>query len=519
MSSTAAATLPEQGSTLPRLFSPPAATGAPGPCGCGCALTDATTYGFRVARFAEHVLKMPLDPWQRWLVIHAGELNADGTQRFKKVLVIVARQNGKTHLLKVLALYWMFVEQWAMILGQSTTLSTAKESWEGAQDLAAGIPELAAEFGTVRRDNNDPHWKAAGGSKYRIAASTRKGGRGLPVDRLIVDELREQQTWVAYSAAMPTMNARPLGQAWLITNQGDDQSVVLNSLRKSFLAAVTGEGADDLAEDLGGFEWSAKEGADPREPSAIASANPNVGRRLSMRTLLADARRAMANGGEEETSFRTEILCQRVHALDAAVDPESWAACLELGNLEALRSRVAFCLDVSPDQRHITLAAAAEQPDGRVRVELVASWQGTVAARRELPALLAAAKPRVFGWFPAGPAASMAATLADRGDGTGGSSATRWPPAGVRVEEIRGDVAAVCMGFSELVAGKQVAHSGEALLDAHVLAAARLWKGDAWRFSRKGDGHCDAAYAVAGAAHLARTLPPGLGVPRLVVAK
>jgi hypothetical protein len=37
-------------------------------------------------------------------------------------------------------------------------------------------------------------------------------------------------------------------------------------------------------------------------------------------------------------------------------------------------------------------------------------------------------------------------------------------------------------------------------------------------FSRKGEGHVDAAYAAAGAVHLARTLPAPVGKPRLVVA-
>jgi hypothetical protein len=51
-----------------------------------------------------------------------------------------------------------------------------------------------------------------------------------------------------------------------------------------------------------------------------------------------------------------------------------------------------------------------------------------------------------------------------------------------------------------------------------VTGAGRLKRGDAWVFSRKGEGHCDAAYAAAGAVHLARTLPAPVGKPRLVVA-
>src|ERR1700742_2146374 len=65
-------------------------------------LTPQTSYGFRVIWFAAVVLGQPLDPWQQWLVIHLGELLPDGRPRFRRVLVLVARQNGKTHLCKVL---------------------------------------------------------------------------------------------------------------------------------------------------------------------------------------------------------------------------------------------------------------------------------------------------------------------------------------------------------------------------------------------------------------------------------
>ncbi len=45
------------GSTTPRLFTAPLVSGDPGPCGCGCALTDASTFGFEAVRFAEEVVK------------------------------------------------------------------------------------------------------------------------------------------------------------------------------------------------------------------------------------------------------------------------------------------------------------------------------------------------------------------------------------------------------------------------------------------------------------------------------
>jgi hypothetical protein len=72
------------------------------------------------------------------------------------------------------------------------------------------------------------------------------------------------------------------------------------------------------------------------------------------------------------------------------------------------------------------------------------------------------------------------------------------------------------MGLDEQINTLMVLHSDDPLLNAHVLGAERLPSGDRWVLSRKG-GHCDAAYGVAGVVHLARTLPPPVGKPHLIV--
>ncbi len=199
--------------------------------------------------------------------------------------------------------------------------------------------------------------------------------------------------------------------------------------------------------------------------------------------------------------FLTEHQCRYVPQLNPAVNPNDWLACLDVGDLSGARDRVTLCFDVSPDMLHATLYAAAIMEDGRARVDAVAAWDGiacTDELRKKLPELVAKVKPAKLGWFPAGPAAALAADIREHED---------WPPRGVDLEEIRGDVTAVCMGFSEQVTARKIAHSGDPLLDTHVGAAERLMHGDGWRFSRKGTGHVDAAYAAAGAVHLARTLP------------
>lgn len=486
-------------------------------------LTPETSYGFDVIEFANEVLGRPLDPWQRWLVIHAGELLPDGRPRFRTVLVLVARQNGKTELLVILALFWLFIECVRLVLGTSTNLDYAKESWEKAVDLAESVEELAEDIAPngVRKANGNESLRTVDKSRYKIAASNRKGGRSLTIDRLIMDELREHHDWSAYNAAMPAMNAVWDAQAWAISNQGDDKAVVLDSLRKSALARIEDGTVANVEDDdrLGLFEWSAPDGSKATDLEALAQANPNLGHRIDPAGLLGDARRAEAAGGEELAGFKTEILCMRVLKLDPAIDGEKWAACMDVGDLSAVRSRVALCVDVSIDGQHASLVAAATLQDGRVRVEVVAAWSGadcTQQLRKELPGKVGLIKPRVLGWFPAGPAAAVAADLADR---KRAGRASVWPPPGVTVEELKGEVTAVCMGFAEQVNSAAVAHSDDPMLNAHVTGTEKLRQGDAWRFTRKGAGHCDGTYAAAGAVHLARTLPPPPAKPMVLAGR
>jgi hypothetical protein len=438
----------------------------------------------------------------------------------------VARQQGKTLLCRVLTLYWQFIEQQPMILGTSTNLGYAKESWQAAVALAESVPDLACDIAPngVRKAAGEECLTTTAGARYRIAASNRKGGRSLTINRLILDELREHPDWSAWGAAYNAMNAVRDAQAIAITNMGDDTSVVLDSLREDALRYIeTGTGD----ERLGLLEYSAPEGSDPEDPLALAQSCPNLGRRTGLDDLLAEARRAKANGGEELAMFLTEVLCIRVKHTNPAVDPDKWAACLDIGDMAGLKSRMAWCLDVSMDQQHATLVAAAVLPAAppqvpyewdadRVRVEVVKAWSGphcTRDLRRDLPALARKHRPKVIGYFPTGPSASVAAALAT----SSRSGRASWPPAGVKVDEVRTDMPSVVMGFVEQVNSAEIAQAGDDLLDAHVLGAEKLPRGDAWVFTRKGAGHVDAAYSAAGAVHLARTLPRGPGKPRLIV--
>jgi hypothetical protein len=411
--------------------------------------------------------------------------------------------------MRALILYWMFVERVPMILATSTDRSYAKAAWMGTCDAAKECEHLAAELDPKRCQTlqiGEEEFRNVHGSKYRFAAVNRRAGRSLTIHRLVLDEIREHANFDAWGAATNAMNAVPTAQVLAVSNQGDDASVVLDWLREAALGYIaTGEGD----RRLGLFEYSAPPGSDPTDPRALAYANPNMGRRTDTESLVGAAKQAVSGDAKALASFKTEVLCMRVDRLEPAIDPEAWKACGDdtATDFSTLRGRVALCLDVSLDGLHASLVAAALDDDGNVRVGVVEQWAGRDCTRRlraELPTIVEKVSPRVVGWFPNGPAAAVSAELQETK-----RNGVRWPPRRVKLDEIRGEVTAVCMGLADLVVAGGIVHPNDPMLDAHNGSAQKQWRGDAWVFGRKdAGGPIDGTYALAGAVHLARTLPP-----------
>lgn len=303
-------------------------------------------------------------PWQRALLIRALELNEDGTYRFRKIFVIVGRQNGKTTLLTVLALWWLFVDADSfpehlpanefLILGTAQNLDIAEEAWDAAlkrcdptaeeDDQAYVIDWLADETRKPVKTNGKKSLRLRNNAKYEPRAASRMGGRGKSAARVIMDEMREQQTWDVWGSVSKTKNAIFNSQLWGISSAGDVKSIVLQTLRngairtiREFAAYVeTGiqtieefANTHDLATAL--FEWSAPEKCKLLDIDAILQANPSVG----YKPMFFDSIWSDLLGDEPEHTKRTEILCDWVTSREEPfLDGEAWSACADSAVLD-----------------------------------------------------------------------------------------------------------------------------------------------------------------------------------------
>jgi hypothetical protein len=393
------------GSEQPRVFTPPLRE-----------LTPETTDGYKAVAFAEKVLRWQLYPWQKWLLIHGLEKLQDGTYRFRTVVVLVARQNGKTRLSQCLALFAMFGLQVELVVGTSIDLDTAREVWDGCREEIDENPVLSAfALRPVKRAGSEAI-RLTGKRRYKIRATGK--GRGLTGDLLLLDELREHKSWRAWSAITKTLMARPKAQAWCFSNAGDATSVVLRYLRLKahqalgdpdglvatsdparLLEAAEKEIADTGApneakaaaeqgadvtdpralleamagESLGLFEWSAPPGCDVWDRQGWTWSNPSLGHGTITERAI-----AAAAATDPEPEFRTEVFCQWMDgALNGIFKAGSWEATTVPASRTRPDARRVLGVDVSWDRSKAHVALVGERDDARLHFGIIASRYGT----------------------------------------------------------------------------------------------------------------------------------------------
>lgn len=349
-----------KGHKEPRLFTPPLRK-----------LNRDTSLGFEVIDFARDVLGIRLFPWQQWVLIHALELKP-GTHRserqfrFRTVILLVARQNGKTTLLQVLALWRMFLDNSPLVIGTAQSLDFAEETWEGAVELAEAIPELSAEIKRVDKRNGKRALILQTGERYKVQAASRRGGRGFAGDLIMLDELREHQNWEAWGAITKTTMARPRPQIWGTSNAGDSASIVLRTLRDKALAS------EAHSSSIGLFEYSASDDRDRWDPEGWAEANPMLGHLIHVSAIMSAAET------DPDYVFFPEVLCRWARTGKAGPFAKGkWEATTDEHSSLDQEAPLTFAIDTSVDRAYSHIAVAGIRDDDLYHIEIVATRSGS----------------------------------------------------------------------------------------------------------------------------------------------
>ena len=340
-------------------------------------LTEETSLGFACIEYANTVLRKTLYPWQEWALIHALEIVGnieDGWHfRYRTVLFLISRQNGKTVLSEVIASFFLNVLMVENIFGTSLSLEKAEEVWEAVINDQESFPELSADIDRISRTNGKKRLELTGGRRYKVGAPSRRAGRGDSNDLVMLDEVREHRDWETWSAAAASTNAKPNGLIICFSNAGDPDSIVLRQLRAQALGQKADFGGDIDANTLGLFEWSAKEGSATDDMEAIAQANPAMGYGLLTE------RAIMANRATfPEMKFRSECMCQQVETILPPPFPDgAWEGGMDNTSFIPATAEVYFGIDMSQDRRWVSIGACGLREDGNWHIEVVARRVGT----------------------------------------------------------------------------------------------------------------------------------------------
>lgn len=360
-----------KGYTEPRIFTPPLRE-----------LTSETSLGYAAIAYAKEVLGENLYPWQEWALIHGleiiGDLEKEWKFRFRIVVYMVSRQNGKTVLSKDTASFFMNVLNVESIFGTSLSLDKAEEVWEAVVADQESIPALSQNLQKVARTNGSKKLVLTGNRSYKVGAPTRRAGRGDSNDLVMLDEVREQRDWETWSAAVASTNAKPNGMVIGYSNAGDPDSVVLRQLRSQALERINGTKAKDFggdvdADSLGWFEWSAPDKAPMDDMDALAQANPALGYgRLTERALISNRETF------PEMKFRSECMCQQVETILPEPFPDgAWVGGIDEHSFIREDSELVFGIDLSQDRKYTTIAVCGLRDDGNYHVEVVERRMGT----------------------------------------------------------------------------------------------------------------------------------------------
>jgi phage terminase large subunit-like protein len=425
-------------------------------------------------------LKMDeLMPYQKFVLNQMLMVNKKNQYRIKTALLLISRQNGKSHLGRVRIIWGMFYGGEKKLIIMSANRATSLMLFREIAWIIESTPELKAMTKAIRYANGGERIELLNGATLDVISDNSSSPRGRTADFLWIDEIREISE-DGYKAAVPVTRARANAQTFLTSNAGDHFSSVLNGLVE--------RAKDYPPETFGYYEYSAPQyckidiTSDYFWKSAVAPSNPALGYIITKESI----EEAIATNPIEQT--RTETLCQWIDSLQSpwphGVLEETSDNTLEM----AVGAYTVFAFDVSPSRRNGSLVAGQLLPDGRIGIGILETYSSQMAIDElkmaaSIKAWCDIYKPRLVCFDK-----YATQTIADR-----------LTQAGVMCEDVSGQqFYKACGDLLEGLVNHRVVHNGQAELIQQMNNCAAKVNDSAWRIiKRKSAGDISAPIGLA----------------------
>jgi phage terminase large subunit-like protein len=396
----------------------------------------------------------------------------------KTNLVLCARQQGKTHLARMMMLGHMFLFDSPNVLMMSSNRSMALDTFRQVAYAIEGSAELSRQVKQIRYANGTESIELKNGNRLDVVAATRDGSRGRTASFLYIDEIREISE-EGFRAATPTTRAKMNSQTLLTSNAGDAFSTVLNDLRERALSSPP--------ETFGFYEYSAPPFAKITDRNAWAMANPALGYTVSEEAL----EEAVATQPIETT--KTELLCMWI---TSTASPWPHLSVEEAGDkdLKLVPGPLTiFAFDVAPSRRDGSLVMGQVLPDGRIGVAVLEVFHSDVSIDELFVANAIAKWAKIY--YPR-------AVCYDKY--TTASIAKRLEVNGIQIMDVSGQKGYQASGdLYEALSNKRLVHSGQDELVTSMANCAAKESDASWRIvRRKSAGPVDIAIGLSMVVHV-----------------
>jgi phage terminase large subunit-like protein len=453
---------PRMGATEPRLHSP---------------YLKGKSRGIEISQLADSI-GMPLLPWQEFVINDMCTVDEQDMFVRKTNLILCSRQQGKTHLARMVMLGHMFLFDSPNVLIMSSNRSMALDTFRQVAYAIENNDGMRKQVKQIRYANGTESIELKNGNRLDVVAATRDGSRGRTASLLYIDEIREISE-EGFRAATPTTRAKPNAQTLLTSNAGDSFSTVLNDLRERAMSFPP--------KTFGFYEYSAPQFAKITDRDAWAMANPALGYTVTEEAL----EEAVATQPIETT--KTELLCQWISSTQSPWPHMSVEDAADKDLKMSVGPLTIFAFDVSPSRRDGSLCMGQILEDGRIGVAVLEIFHSDVSIDELFVANAIAKWAKVY--YP---------RMVCYDKYTTASIAKRLEVNGIQITDISGQKGYQASGdLYEALANKRLVHSGQDELVAHMANCAAKESDASWRIvRRKSAGPVDIAINLSFIVHV-----------------
>jgi phage terminase large subunit-like protein len=420
--------------------------------------------------------------YQKWLLRHAFEIYPQGHPkagklRFRQVLILMGRQNGKTEIGAGAGIYGLRRTPGDQILGVA---SNAQQAGVLYRRTMGAIDKLAALKKRFRKLTETRGIRSLEGSIYQIRAAKAESMQGEPLAMGLMDEVHIVKMDL-HQAMLAGLGGRDNAILLMISTAGDETSELLNMLQKKGDEAI----AADLDKNrFGYFVYEAPEAQIPDDRDTLIEwlklANPKYAEgHGDIENLLSDM----------ETMLPNDIiryhLNRCVNSTSIFIGLDEWTHLQRAkGSTMPHDGPEIFSIERTREWSHATICATRKGKDGKIHTEIVASMVNPTEEKIfQLILTLKKRKP-----------------LAIVYDGYRFRNLTKWlKEKGSRNHYAysSSEIAQACSVFYAKIKTKEISHAGDPLLAEQLPGCISKTRGNSFIIERApGTTEIDAVYAT-----------------------